>query len=176
MVSCWADISVCLDDSLTWCLFGLATCFHLNQYTAQKKDQVEWGGCGHQERAPICSDMKNTGQHWSPGRDACTQVPLVTLWMFSKFFLVSVLWYTLILKGSQRVGVVFSWSQAHQLANLMANLCQSEMRVKWPGKSKYSPSFGWHLGDCSHSAHWYALYYVLLTCSQWHSPALAPLR
>lgn len=37
MVSCWADISVCLDDSLTWCLFGLATCFHLNRYAAQRK-------------------------------------------------------------------------------------------------------------------------------------------
>lgn len=95
---------------------------------------------------------------------------------FQSFFLESGLWYTLILKGSQRVGSVFSRSRAHQLANLMANLCQSKTRVKWPAKSKYSPSFGWHLGDCSHSAHWYALYYVLLTCSQWHSPALAPLR
>lgn len=44
MVSCWADISVCSDDSLTWCLFGLATCFHLNQYTAQRKEEVERGG------------------------------------------------------------------------------------------------------------------------------------
>lgn len=93
-----------------------------------------------------------------------------------KVFLERFFWYTFILKGSQRVGVVFSWRQAHQLANLMANLCQSKMRVKWPWKSKYSPSFGWHLGDCSHSAHWYAVYYVLLTCSQWHLPALAPLR
>lgn len=37
MVSCWADISVCSDDSLTWCLFGLATCFHLNRYAARRK-------------------------------------------------------------------------------------------------------------------------------------------
>lgn len=42
MVSCWADISVCLDGSLTWCLFGLATCFHLNRYAAQKKEEVDF--------------------------------------------------------------------------------------------------------------------------------------
>lgn len=140
MVSCWADISVCLDDSLTWCLFGLATCFHLNQYTAQKKDQVEWRGCGHQERAPICSDIKNMGQHWSPGRDACTQVPLVTLWMFSKFFLESVHKSTLILKGSQWGGLVFSWSQAHQLSNLMA-------RVKWELSGRENLNIHPHLPD-----------------------------
>lgn len=83
--------------------------------------------------------------------------------------------YTLFLGGSQRDGVVFSRSRTHKLSSLMANLCQSEIRVKWPGKSEYSHPFGWHLGDCNHSVHWYALYYVLITCFQWHSPALAPL-
>lgn len=42
IVSCWADISVYLDESLTWCLFGLATCFHLNRYSAQEKQEIDW--------------------------------------------------------------------------------------------------------------------------------------
>lgn len=47
---------------------------------------------------------------------------------------------------------LFSFNHVpNQLSNLMANLCQSEIRVKWPGKSEYSHSFGWHLGDYSHS-------------------------
>lgn len=51
--------------------------------------------------------------------------------------------------------------------------------VKWElsgqEKAEYSHSFGWHLGDCSHSwLHWYALYYVLLTRSLWQSTALTP--
>lgn len=94
-------------------------------------------------------------------------------WSF--FYRCTLQLYTSIPERSQWNGVVFSRSRTYQLSHLMANLCQSEMRVKWPGKSEYSHPFGWHLGDCNHSAHWYALYYVLLTCFQWHSPALAPL-
>lgn len=167
MVSCWADISVCLDDSLTWCLFGLATCFHLNQYTAQRKDQVEWGGSGGWGASGAWRWV-NIGhlERWT-----CPSASLHIVDVFKVFF-----GRLLLSSISQQDRVAFSWSHTHQLSDLMANLCQSEMRVKWAGKSKYSPSFGWHLGDCSHSACWYALYYVLLTCSQWHSPALAPLR
>lgn len=64
MVSCWADISVCSDDSLTWCLFGLATCFHLNQYTAQGKRSggPMRGAAVRSERAPIRPDKRNTGR------------------------------------------------------------------------------------------------------------------
>lgn len=117
-----------------------------------------------------CTDPM--GQHWSPGKMDVPKCLSSHCRCFQSFFFKRLL----LSRISQQDRVAFSWSHTHQLSDLMANLCQSEMRVKWAGKSKYSPSFGWHLGECSHSARWYALYYVLLTCSQWHSPALAPLR
>lgn len=62
MVSCWADIAICLDDSLTWCLFGLATCFHLNQYTARRKDEVDHRGMWP---SGACTDLLWHGVHGS---------------------------------------------------------------------------------------------------------------
>lgn len=71
MVSCWADISVCLDDSLTWCLFGLATCFHLNQYTVQgKKERRTDERSNRQERVPIRPDKTSTGRRCRASSDA----------------------------------------------------------------------------------------------------------
>lgn len=82
----------------------------------------------HQEHAPICSDLKNIGQRGSPEKDECTKVPL---FMFSKFLLQIVLkMYTSVTERSQPNGVDFSRSRTYQLSCLMANLCQSEMRVK----------------------------------------------
>lgn len=38
---------------------------------------------GHQERAPICPDMKNMGWQWTPGRGGGRQVHLLIAWMTS---------------------------------------------------------------------------------------------
>lgn len=52
-------------------------------YSTEKRSGRMGGvGGGHQEHAPICSDMKNVGQHWSPGIDECTKVPLHVLSVF----------------------------------------------------------------------------------------------
>ncbi len=40
--SCCANISVSLNGSLTCCLFGLASCFHQNQYVAQEWESNDW--------------------------------------------------------------------------------------------------------------------------------------
>lgn len=66
VVSCWADIFLCSDESLTWCLFGWATCFwDFNRCAVRRKGKArreltEVGIRGERRSAP-------TWRAWTPG-------------------------------------------------------------------------------------------------------------